>query len=355
MSFIEDTKVRKPSQLVNKPILDDNDVLLIEDLLESKLKGITKAQLQGLFETHFKTMFEELTNKVTEWDGPTDDQYPSAKLVWDEFQIMKGHIAVTSWDQLGDIVRQGDASKYFAVGDEFMCGISGLPPQIVHILGFNQDKKVGDPTAPTMTIGFKDILWRQTFDAPEPSNSDSSRRSYGNNQWAVSNLRQYLNSDDPKFVFTAAHGADATPIGYSYNATLGPLSIAVYAGPGFLHRIEESLARNLVTVTKRTAFNTATDGGGFGTSNERVFLLSRKEAGLGDEGDVDEEFVYQYYNGSINADRIKLDGAGEARYWWLRSPYVTTSYIVRIVNADGSLSSSGASYVDGVAPACVIG
>ena len=32
------------------------------------------------------------------------------------------------------------------------------------------------------------------FDAPEPSNSDSNRKSRGNNRWQYSNLRQWLYS-----------------------------------------------------------------------------------------------------------------------------------------------------------------
>jgi len=86
-----------------------------------------------------------------------------------------------------------------------------------------------------------------------------------------------------------------------------------------------------------------------------VFLLSRKEVGLGDEGTVTNEFVYNFYNGAVNADRIKLEASGSAYHWWLRSPNVSYSNDVRIVYTSGSLNDYSARHSYGVAPAFVIG
>lgn len=48
------------------------------------------------------------------------------------------------------------------------------------------------------------------FDAPEPSNPDSQRRTYGNNRYRFSNLRQYMNSSETNW-YKAQHAYDAPP------------------------------------------------------------------------------------------------------------------------------------------------
>ena len=79
MSFIEDTKVRKPSQLANKPIPDDHDVFTLEDFSAGDLKGMTWADL--------KALVEEKANKVTSFSSPpNDNNYPSEKLVFDTIE-----------------------------------------------------------------------------------------------------------------------------------------------------------------------------------------------------------------------------------------------------------------------------
>ena len=46
-----------------------------------------------------------------------------------------------------------------------------------------------------VSIQTENIIKLACFDAIEGSNSDSNRKSYGNNNYAVSNIRQWLNSD----------------------------------------------------------------------------------------------------------------------------------------------------------------
>ncbi len=308
---------------------------------------------------------EKVNNKVTEWNSPTDTEYPSAKLVHTGLLAFEkdinillrrsgllGYVSPGGWDEIADITQQGDMHLYHDEGDEFQTALkfgNDWVPAIVRIIGLNKDKLVRDSSAPSTTFEFKDILWRQSFDSREPNNSDSNRKSYGNNNWGWSNLRQYLNSENLTFVYGAKHPADAPPD--NYNAD----SLAVYEGPGFLARLDPELASVIAPVKKWTALNTVVDGGGAVETEERVFLLSRKEVGLGDEGTVTNEFVYNFYNGAVNADRIKLEASGSAYPWWLRSPYVSYSHHVRHVNPDGSLHSRVARHSYGVAPAFVIG
>ena len=94
------------------------------------------------------------------------------------------------------------------------------------------------------------------FDAAEPSNSDSDRRSYGNNRYIWSNLHQWLNSNKPANQwYTSQHGADA------------PLSYANQNG--FLNQWTEKEIKSLEfanwTVTKSSV-----DGSGSETFRSRV-------------------------------------------------------------------------------------
>ena len=308
---------------------------------------------------------EKVNNKVTEWNSPTDTEYPSAKLVHTGLLAFEkdinillrrsgllGYVSPGGWDEIADITQQGDMHLYYDEGDEFQTALkfgNDWVPAIVRIIGLDKDKLVRDSSAPSTTFEFKDILWRQSFDSREPNNSDSNRKSNGNNNWGWSNLRQYLNSENLTFVYGAKHPADAPPDNYDAD------SLAVYEGPGFLARLDPELASVIAPVKKWTALNTVVDGGGAVETEERVFLLSQKEVGLGNEGTVTNEFVYNFYNGAVYADRIKLEASGSAYHWWLRSPLVSCSDYVRHVYTYGSLSNSYARYSIGVAPAFVIG
>jgi hypothetical protein len=131
---------------------------------------------------------------------------------------------------------------------------------------------------------------------------------------------------------------------------------------GFLNGMDEDFVNAVGTVKKTTALNTVTDGGGKVESDERFFLLSRSEVYGGDEATGGEGTAYSYY-----ADYSDLSGAGTgadtnrikyrnnaAQYWWLRSPYVQSTYIVRIVYITGDAGTSYAYNFYGVAPACCI-
>ena len=107
------------------------------------------------------------------------------------------------------------------------------------------------------------------------------------------------------------------------------------------------------TVDKQVARNTVTDGGGQDLFSDKVFLLSRVEAGLGTEGTTDGEEVYSYYDGIENAGRIKLLN-GSPRNWWLRSPNVSIATSARYVYTWGGFNHISTSYFFGLAPACCI-
>lgn len=172
----------------------------------------------------------------------------------------------------------------------------------------------------------------------------------GSGRWGTSAIRQYLNSD-------AAAGEVWTP-----QTAFDRPPAWVANTPGFLNNVDPEFVSVLGRVNKITALNTVTDGGSKETKPEKVFLLSRSEVYAGDEVTGGEGAPYSYYKNysDLNApgtgadkNRIKFRD-GEAKYWWLRSPYVGHTNYVRDISSTGTLHYSYATNGNGVAPACVI-
>ena len=116
-------------------------------------------------------------------------------------------------------------------------------------------------------------------------------------------------------------------------------------------------------VTKVTALNTLTDGGGSKTSTEKIFLLSCSEVYGNFENSVDEGAAYPYYknysdfaskNDGNDTNRIKYQSNGTPYYWWLRTPDTGDARYVRFVIPTGALNTYIASNSLGLAPACCI-
>ena len=222
----------------------------------------------------------------------------------------------------------------------------------------------GDPAGSTALVT-SNIITFKCFDAMEAGNSNSDRRSYGNNRYSVSNIRQWLNSDAAAGKwYSAQHSADAAPT----NANVWSNNNEYDQEAGFLANFSANMKASLLTVTKTVAKNTVTDGGGSETVSDKIFLLSNTEVGLANENNVAEGSKYSLF--SDNNSRLAYptaeavskseykDGnlaSGKPWYWWLRSPYAGFSHSARIVSTDGSLyynNSYGGNI--GVRPACAI-
>ena len=213
----------------------------------------------------------------------------------------------------------------------------------------------GDPSGST-ALEARDIFTLKPFDAKEPSNSDSNRKSYGNNRYLHSNLLQWLNSNAAANAwYTAQHNADQKPDSSNVWAQSGTPVNPYDTEAGFLTNFSAELRNALMTVNKVTAKNTVTDDGGYETVSSKIFLLSTTEVGLANENNVAEGSIYAYYSAdNQNSRRVKnlLDEAAKGNYnggtvgagwcWWLRTPNSGYSYSVRCVGTDGSLDNYGA-------------
>ena len=195
------------------------------------------------------------------------------------------------------------------------------------------------------------------FDATEPSNGNSDRRSWGNNRYIWSNLRQWLNSDAGAGKwYTAQHSADQAPdsshvySGYNpYNTIAGFLN-------GFTANERAALLSTTITVGK-----SSTDGGGTETCVDKIFPLSCTEVGL--SGDhvcgvklaifSDNSSRIATVSASAAANSNYDVNANQAWYYWLRDAYAGSANGARCVLSGGSLSGYGACYGGGgLRPAC---
>ena len=208
-------------------------------------------------------------------------------------------------------------------------GISG--PIVFEVVGVNHHTTT--EYQKTITLMTKFLIRKAAFDAAEQSNSNSDRKSYGNNRWSVSNIRQWLNSSGAAGSwFTAQHDYDAPPTSANVSDAAGAYADA----PGFLAGFSADILQHFTDITNITALHKVDNGGSSGGSEEtvdKVFLPSCTEMGYGNNGNVAEGSPLSKFTDENSRRKLMING-GFAPYW-LRSPD-TNSYVVkRIVTVSG--------------------
>lgn len=185
------------------------------------------------------------------------------------------------------------------------------------------------------------------------------RVSYGSNNNAQSNCRQFLNSTSPQ-------GSVCKQMTkYDRKPSWETGSDNAYAG--FLHGMGKdflnAIATAVVPCRTNNVFETnSLDGTAFATGqtynlHDKVFLLSRPEIwGDWDSASVKDGTLLEFYDGLTNLERIKYDEFGVAHYAWVRSPSPGSANLERYVGGTtGAVGYNGADGANGVAAACVIG
>lgn len=205
------------------------------------------------------------------------------------------------------------------------------------------------------------IITIKPFDAKEPSNSITNRASYGNNRYAHSNIRQWLNSDKTSW-YSPQHSADAPPTNNNVRDNYNEYE----AESGFLTNFSANLRNKLISTALIVAKNKVTDGGGSETVTDKVFLLSGTEVGLVNENDIAEGKLLAMFSDDTSriayptAEAVSQSEyknstnlvASKTWYYWLRSPYAQDTYQSRYVYLDGALKYNVAYYsINGVRPA----
>lgn len=205
------------------------------------------------------------------------------------------------------------------------------------------------------------IITLKAFDAIEESNTDSNRKSGGNNRYAHSNIRQWLNSV-AAYWYAAQHSADAPPT----NANVANGDNEYDQEKGFLTNFSANLRNALIPTTLTVAKNTVTDGGGSETVTDKVFLLSKTEVGLTNENGIAEGKLLPLFT-TADSSRLayptaeavlksesKPTGLASSKTWiyQLRSPNFSSSNQMRCVHILGTLASDHAcNGLSGVRPA----
>lgn len=200
------------------------------------------------------------------------------------------------------------------------------------------------------------------FDAREPNNTNGDRAGYGNNRYAQSNIRQWLNSDKASW-YSAQHSADVPPTKDNVQGFFN----SYYLEKGFLTNFSTTMLKSLVSVPLTVAKNTVTDGGGSEVVSDKVFLLGTSEVGLTKENSIVEGTLLPLFT-TADYSRVAYpttEAVSQSEYqntsilapsrplgYHLRTPYSMTSYSNRSVSSYGSSNSSNSyTCTDGVRPA----
>ena len=225
------------------------------------------------------------------------------------------------------------------------------------------DKNHSGYPSNSVTLITEKIIQLMCFDAIEANNSNSDRKSYGNNRYLHSNLLQWLNSNAAAGAwYSAQHSADAPPT----NANVYSNYNEYDAWAGFLAMLEPKFVAELLDTTQTVVKNTVTDGGSYETVTSKMFLASTTEVGLANENSIAEGSLLALF--SNDASRVAYPtsecvsnseytnssfATSKGWYWWLRTPNSSNALSVRLVFTDGALSNSYA-YLGGrgVRPLC---
>lgn len=191
----------------------------------------------------------------------------------------------------------------------------------------------------SVTLNTTQIIDVRSFDSHEPNNPNTNRSTYGNNNYQVSNLDQWLNKSDADGKwYQAAHAYDYPP------STITSSGESSYVErPGFLHFFTSQERASLLNTTLKVLMpRIDTNAGTIKTISRKVFLLSLPEVGLGTENGVSDGTAIAYFTSATRAktvtdqvfDNTKAIGAhlpssrNAPHYWWLRTPYYADTFTV---------------------------
>ena len=201
----------------------------------------------------------------------------------------------------------------------------------------------------TLSIGtsgtFLGTLQPGGDDSHEDINS-IQRAAYGSNNYAQSNIRQYLNSDKASgSVWVSSNKFDQFPTWW--NST-----------PGFMAKLPQEFIDIVCPIDIKTDTNNVFEVGyeknSSYTLHDKFWLPSRYQIfGTKEHAELGET-QWNFYKGATDIDRIMRNASGNAVTQWLRSPYVGYAGVPRLVNTSGALNSSYACIANAVAPACRI-
>lgn len=172
--------------------------------------------------------------------------------------------------------------------------------------------------------------------------------SYGSNNYKESAMRQFLNS-------SAAAGSVWTPQTKFDRPPSWLSSLAGYKNgldQDFLAVVGKVVLPCSANNTYEAPDSSITKGTKY-TLNDEFYLASAMEIFNTNVDVADDSKVFPFYEGAVNADRVKYRD-GSAALWWLRTPLSGYAFRVRLVHSDGTVFYNGVSNASSLAPACTI-
>ena len=217
--------------------------------------------------------------------------------------------ASASWAEIAEISEAGNASAYFAVGDEKTIELSTGEQLTLVILGFDHDDLTDGSGKAGMTIGMKNLLATKYRMNATATNSGG---------WHESEMK---------------------------NVTMATL----------FSQLPADLQTAIKQVEKiSTAGDKSTQNS---ISSDKLFLFAQVEiegVTTSQYAGMDEGEQYEYWktvkDGTVEADRIKYlsDGGGSASHWWLRSPSLNSEQLFRWILSTGNIGGTYAQNAQGV-------
>jgi hypothetical protein len=242
-------------------------------------------------------------------------------------------------DHIGEIVKipYNDLSKKLSLVDgciEF------------EVVAINHHTNIKNATKPTITLMTKNALRYAAFDAKEPQNSDSNRCANGNNRWGTSNIRQYLNSNgNANEWFTPQHEFDTAPD--TINVTYHNSGSGVYSSdPGFLAGFSDDIKEHFAQVKNKTylpELDKAIDGNDFEETLDYVFLPSRTELGVNDEGLTEGSHLSNKFVDKNSLIKLNIEKDIAINYL-TRSPKISLSFAVHLITKNGENTGAYRAY-----------
>jgi hypothetical protein len=164
------------------------------------------------------------------------------------------------------------------------------------------DKNHDGYPANSVTLNSEKLIAIVMFDVREPNNPLSTRQTLGNNRYSVSNVNQWLNSEEAEGQwYSPQHPYDAPPI---YTANSGEINLSYDQWAGFLYMLDPKFVEILLTTQSITALGSYDGGTGeFDTVNSKIFLPSRTELGGTLTNGVEEGKQIAHF--TSNSNRIK--------------------------------------------------
>lgn len=183
------------------------------------------------------------------------------------------------------------------------------------------DKEKGFITVGSLTSPAGKMAFDQSENASGNPNPISQRKSYGNNRYYLSNIRQWLNSDKAKNEWwTASHDYDTAPSYKSWN--------------GFMYEISDYEKSIIVPKSVKCVLDT-NDGGGSETMADYFFFCSSYAMGGEVVYPLEDDHIYEWVE-DVGANNRKF----EDNYWCRTINGTSSASQLRYFNSSGGLGSS---------------